>query len=93
MCDTIIMPNGEEIDSFDGGKQCLCPYTHLEILNWILEHLEKYLPADISFDHLVHEKPSAYYMPIGTILVIERTPFGWEVRIVKKVEGGYEDKG
>jgi hypothetical protein len=39
MCDTIEMPDGTEIDHFEGEDECLCCHTQGEILAYAVERL------------------------------------------------------
>ena len=48
MCDTIIMPDGKEINSIVEDGTCTCQHTQKEILEWIVQRL-----PDIEFDEHV----------------------------------------
>lgn len=39
MCDTIIMPDGTEIESIEDDESCLCNNAQAEILTWIVQHI------------------------------------------------------
>ena len=39
MCETIIMPDGTEIESIDKDGTCLCGNSQTEILSWIVNRM------------------------------------------------------
>jgi hypothetical protein len=39
MCDIIIMPDGTEIESFEGENTCMCQKTQAEIISYIAKKL------------------------------------------------------
>ena len=68
MCDRIIMPNGVEITSItEDPYNCLCNQTQDDILIWIIQNLSK----------------STTPLKRGSVLRIERDPFGYLVTIEK----------
>ena len=54
MCDTIIMPNGVEVEKFDGENVCLCGKTQNEILTMIVQHApEIEIGTKLEIEHTV----------------------------------------
>jgi hypothetical protein len=41
MCDVIEMPDGTEIQNFEGEDDCLCVHTQEEILTYAIQKLPK----------------------------------------------------
>ena len=73
MCDDIIFHEGiaevEGIDKEPGTGHCMCQMEEKDILKLII-------------DNLTRKNHLGQIVGIEEKLVIEKTPFGWEVRIV-----------
>lgn len=68
MCNTISMPDGSYIESFEGDDCCcLCQKSQAEILSYIANELEK----------------KGVYLHMGEKLVINYSCMGYEVSIEK----------
>lgn len=79
MCDTIIMPDGKEVETIsqeNGEDVCLCWNTQREVLHWIIDDLPD-VGAEIG---LAKNTPLIF----GDKFIIERTPFGYTVSIKKE---------
>lgn len=67
MCNTIVMPDGTEIESFEGEDCCLCQKSQEEIISYIARELER----------------KGVYIHMGERLVVNYSCMGYEVSIEK----------